>query len=125
MLARGTIEACDRSLQRLGTDYLDLYLLHWRGAVPVEETLEAFERLKRAGKILDFGVSNLDVDDKTKTKGEDARRFAVSCLLPPVYCLLSTSGFPLPIPLFPFSPVPIKLNHGSHIDTRPCSGHPR
>jgi diketogulonate reductase-like aldo/keto reductase len=60
---RGTIEACGRSLERLRTDYLDLYLLHWRGMVPLEETLEAFQLLKRSGEILDYGVSNFDVDD--------------------------------------------------------------
>jgi diketogulonate reductase-like aldo/keto reductase len=60
---RGTIEACGRSLRRLRTDYLDLYLLHWRELVPLEETLEAFQLLKSAGKILDYGVSNFDVDD--------------------------------------------------------------
>jgi diketogulonate reductase-like aldo/keto reductase len=59
----GAIEACERSLRRLRTDYLDCYLLHWRGAVPLAETVEAFQRLKSAGKILDYGVSNLDVDD--------------------------------------------------------------
>lgn len=61
--AKGTIAACERSLQRLGTDHLDLYLLHWRGRIPFEETLEAFMRLKDAGKIHHFGVSNLDLED--------------------------------------------------------------
>jgi diketogulonate reductase-like aldo/keto reductase len=55
--------ACDASLKRLGTDRLDLYLLHWRGAVPLGETVEAMERLVTAGKILRWGVSNLDTDD--------------------------------------------------------------
>lgn len=57
------IAACEASLARLGTDHLDLYLLHWPGAVPLEETLEAFERLREAGKIRRFGVSNFDVDE--------------------------------------------------------------
>ncbi|MEV6085851.1 aldo/keto reductase [Streptomyces parvulus] len=61
--ARGVAEACRASLRRLRTDRIDLYLLHWRGAVPLEETVEAFESLEREGAIRSWGVSNLDVDD--------------------------------------------------------------
>ncbi len=61
--ATGTIEACERSLKRLGVDHLDLYLLHWRGSHPLEETVAAFEKLKQSGKIRDWGVSNFDTDD--------------------------------------------------------------
>ncbi|XYJ09806.1 aldo/keto reductase [Telluria sp. B2] len=60
---RGTVTACENSLRRLGTDYLDMYLLHWPGAVPLDETLEAFEALLRAGKIRYWGVSNFDTPD--------------------------------------------------------------
>jgi diketogulonate reductase-like aldo/keto reductase len=59
----GVVAACERSLRRLGTDRLDLYLLHWRGGVPLEETLAAFLALREAGKIRHFGVSNLDLGD--------------------------------------------------------------
>jgi diketogulonate reductase-like aldo/keto reductase len=58
-----TIEACRRSLQRLGTEQLDLYLLHWRGRVPLEQTVHAFEELVRLGMIRSWGVSNFDVGD--------------------------------------------------------------
>jgi diketogulonate reductase-like aldo/keto reductase len=67
----GTIAACERSLARLGTDRLDCYLLHWRGAYPLEETFAAFEQLRDAGKILSWGVSNFDEPDL-----EEARRVA-------------------------------------------------
>lgn len=67
---KGTIQACDRSLKRLKTDYLDLYLLHWRGSVPLSETFEALLQLRQAGKIRDFGVSNFDLKDL-----EEARQF--------------------------------------------------
>jgi diketogulonate reductase-like aldo/keto reductase len=60
---RGTIEACERSLERLGTDRLELYLLHWRGNHPLAETVEAFETLKADGKITAWGVSNFDTED--------------------------------------------------------------
>lgn len=59
----GVAEACERSLRRLRTDRLDLYLLHWRGSVPLAETVEGFEALQRAGKIGCWGVSNFDRDD--------------------------------------------------------------
>jgi diketogulonate reductase-like aldo/keto reductase len=60
---RGTITACERSLQRLKTDRLDCYLLHWRGSYPLDETVAAFEQLVGAGKIRSWGVSNFDADD--------------------------------------------------------------
>src|SRR6202022_74855 len=59
----GTRAACEKSLARLRTDRLDCYLLHWRGAYPLEETIAAFDTLVRDGKILSWGVSNFDVAD--------------------------------------------------------------
>jgi len=59
----GVIAACERSLKRLRTDRLDLYLLHWRGNIPFSETLEGLFALQKAGKIRHYGVSNLDLDD--------------------------------------------------------------
>jgi diketogulonate reductase-like aldo/keto reductase len=60
---QGAVAACDRSLRRLRTDRIDLYLLHWRGNVPLAETMEAFVALQQAGKIRHYGVSNLDLED--------------------------------------------------------------
>src|SRR6184192_3870565 len=56
-------KSCERSLKRLRIDAIDLYLLHWRGSVPLAETVEAFEKLRVAGKIRHWGVSNFDVED--------------------------------------------------------------
>jgi diketogulonate reductase-like aldo/keto reductase len=65
----GTVEACEHSLRRLKTDLLDLYLLHWRGSVPLDETIEGFDALVRAGKIRHWGVSNFDLPDVIEVFG--------------------------------------------------------
>jgi len=62
---KGTILACERSLRRLGIDCLDVYLLHWPGSHPLAETVDAFETLKKDGKIKRWGVSNFDIDEMT------------------------------------------------------------
>ncbi|SHF85147.1 aldo/keto reductase [Geodermatophilus nigrescens] len=66
---QGTVDACERSLRRLRTDHLDLYLLHWRSRVPVEETVAAFESLVSRGLVRSWGVSNLDVPDLDRLVG--------------------------------------------------------
>lgn len=63
---QGTVQACRRSLQRLGVDHIDLYLLHWRGTHPLAETIEAFAELVDAGDIGQWGVSNFDLSDMTE-----------------------------------------------------------
>jgi aldehyde reductase len=60
---KGIPLACERSLKRLKTDRIDLYLLHWRGSIPFAETMDAFAALQKAGKVRHYGVSNLDLDD--------------------------------------------------------------
>ena len=79
---QGCIAACERSLRRLETDRIDLYLLHWRGQVPLEETLAGFHALQRAGKIRHFGVSNLDLADMQELWGlPGGKNVAVNQLL--------------------------------------------
>ncbi len=74
----GAIAACERSLKRLKTDHIDLYLLHWRGSHPLADTVAAFERLKADGKIRAWGVSNLDIDDMAELAGVPSGRNCVA-----------------------------------------------
>ena len=74
----GTITACEDSLRRLKTNRLDCYLLHWRGSYPLEDTIAAFEELKKDGKILSWGVSNLDEQDLQETL-EIAGEESIAC----------------------------------------------
>jgi len=80
----GTVAACERSLKRLGVERIDLYLLHWRGGARLEETFEAFHRLRDAGKIADFGVSNFDRGDMEEAarldKGQTGSNQVLYCL---------------------------------------------
>lgn len=79
---RGTIAACKRSLKRLRTDRLDLYLLHWRGAVPLAETIDAFVALQETGLIRFYGVSNLDLADMQELAGvEGGKNIATNQVL--------------------------------------------
>ncbi len=71
---QGAVAACERSLRRLGVDCLDLYLLHWRGSVPLGETLEAFRALVEGGKIRHYGVSNLDAGEMDEVWALDGGR---------------------------------------------------
>jgi diketogulonate reductase-like aldo/keto reductase len=80
----GTVAACERSLKRMGLERIDLYLLHWRGSIPLSETIEAFHRLRAAGKIGDFGVSNFDLDDLQEAASLDEGLMGANQVL---YCL--------------------------------------
>jgi len=70
----GVIEACERSLRRMDCDHINLYLLHWRGAIPLAQTFEALRELQRDGRIRDFGVSNFDIDDLQAIPAADQAR---------------------------------------------------
>ncbi|AVO47469.1 aldo/keto reductase [Phreatobacter cathodiphilus] len=78
---RSAVASCEASLRRLNTDRLDLYLLHWRGGIPLAETVEAFERLVADGKIRCWGVSNFDVDDMEELVAAGGEAVAVNQVL--------------------------------------------
>ena len=107
----GTIAACERSLKRLNTDRIDLYLLHWRGSPPLSQTVAAFAELKAAGKILNWGVSNFDIDEMRDLSTVDG---ASACAANQVLYNLSRRGIEydlMPfcrkrgIPLMAYSPI--------------------
>jgi diketogulonate reductase-like aldo/keto reductase len=76
---KGAVAACERSLARMRTDRIDLYLVHWRGSVPLAETVAAFEHLRETGKIRHWGVSNFDVDDLRELREvDDGERCAMN-----------------------------------------------
>ncbi|PTB17154.1 aldo/keto reductase [Trinickia symbiotica] len=78
---RGVTASCEASLKRLKTDRLDLYLLHWPGSIPLEETVEGFEALRRAGKIRHWGVSNFDVEEMEALFGAGGSACAANQIL--------------------------------------------
>ncbi|MGB0389098.1 MAG: aldo/keto reductase [Ardenticatenaceae bacterium] len=85
----GTIAACERSLKRLKVDYIDLYLLHWQGSHPLEETIEAFEMLRERGVIKQWGVSNFDTEDMEDVWAQNGGR---NCGVNQVYYSLGARG---------------------------------
>ena len=85
----GTVAACERSLKRLRSDRIDLYLLHWRGSVPLAETVGAFEQLRRDGKIRHWGVSNFDAADMAELWQSPAGR---ACAVNQIYYSASRRG---------------------------------
>lgn len=109
--AAGVVAACERSLRRLGVDYLDVYLLHWRGQYPLAATVAGFEQLVSAGRIRRWGVSNFDVDDMNELRAVDGGR---ACVVNQVYYSVSERGVEfdlLPwqrqhgVPLMAYSPI--------------------
>ena len=93
----GVPAACDRSRKRLGLDTIDGYLLHWRGSVPIAETVDAFEAQKMQGAIREWGVSNFDIDDLIELEGIDqptstAKTGKLHCAANQVYYALDERG---------------------------------
>jgi diketogulonate reductase-like aldo/keto reductase len=86
---KGTVAACERSLQRLGVEHVDLYLLHWRGGHPLAETVAAFQSLRERGLIRAWGVSNFDVDDIEELWAVDG---GPHCVVNQVYYSASERG---------------------------------
>ena len=86
---KGTIEACERSLRRLGVDHIDLYLLHWRSSHPLSETVAAFEALRQRGLIAQWGVSNFDIDDMKELWEVEA---GPNCAVNQLYYSLGSRG---------------------------------
>jgi diketogulonate reductase-like aldo/keto reductase len=115
--SKGVMRACEASLRRLGTDRIDLYLLHWRGGTPLAETVAAFETLKRDGKILHWGVSNFDAADMEELIAGGGNSVAANQVLYNLssrgieYDLLPWSGRHR-IPLMAYSPVDQGNLHG-------------
>ena len=108
---RGTVQACEASLRRLGTDHLDVYLLHWRGHHPLADTVAAMEELVRDGKIRAWGVSNLDTEDMAELLRLDG---GPACATDQVLYNLSRRGpeldlFPMlhrhHVPVMAYSPI--------------------
>jgi diketogulonate reductase-like aldo/keto reductase len=87
--ADGCVAACERSRKRLGLDQIDCYLLHWRGAVPLAETVAAFEELRARGRIRHWGVSNFDLDDMQELLGVDGGQ---RCTTNQIYYSLTARG---------------------------------
>ena len=87
--ARDVERACEQSLSRLGIDQLDAYLLHWRGSVPLAETVDAFETLRAKGRIASWGVSNFDIDDMIDLAAVDG---GVRCAINQIYYSLTARG---------------------------------
>lgn len=105
----GVVRACDSSRRRLGVDTIDLYLLHWRGSVPLAETVAGFEALREKGWIRHWGVSNFDVDDL-----EELAAAPATCQANQVYYSLGTRGIEFDLlprmrqrrmPLMAYSPI--------------------